>query len=62
MPTRWSASALGGLARLSGPPVTTVDYKLSEVAVYVSVTTNVSIEPLLKNSISGESAGIRGTN
>lgn len=48
MPTRWSASALGGLARLSGPPVTTVDYKLSEVAVYVSVTTKVSIEPLLK--------------
>jgi len=48
LPNRWSSSALGGLARLSGPPITSVDYKLSEVAVYVSVTTKVSIEPLLK--------------
>lgn len=48
LPNRWASSALGGLARLSGPPITTVDYKLSEVAAYVSVTTKVSIEPLLK--------------
>jgi len=48
IPTRWTNSALGGLARLTNPPETTVDYKISEVAVYVSVTTKVSIEPLLK--------------
>ncbi len=48
LPNRWSTSALGGLARLSEPPTTSVDYKMSEVAVYVSVTTKVSIEPLLK--------------
>lgn len=48
IPNKWASSAMGGLARLSGPPVTKVDYKLSEVAVYVTVTTNVSIEPLLK--------------
>ena len=48
VPTRWASSALGGLARLTNPPSTSVDYKLSEVAVYVSVTTKVSIEPLLK--------------
>lgn len=48
IPNKWSNSALGGLARLSQPPKTSVDYKLSEVAVYVTVTTKVSIEPLLK--------------
>lgn len=48
IPTRWSSSALGGLARLTNPPLTAVNYKISEVAVYVSVETKVSIEPLLK--------------
>lgn len=48
IPNKWSSSALGGLARLTEPPKTSVDYKLSEVAVYVTVTTKVSIEPLLK--------------
>lgn len=48
IPNKWASSALGGLAHLSTPPVTNVDYKLSEVAVYVTVSTNVSIEPLLK--------------
>jgi hypothetical protein len=48
IPTRWANSALGGLARLTNPPLTTVNYKISEVAVYVSVETKVSIEPLLK--------------
>jgi hypothetical protein len=48
IPNKWASSAMGGLAKLTTPPVTNVDYKLSEVAVYVTVTTNVSIEPLLK--------------
>lgn len=48
IPNKWGSSAMGGLAKLTNPPVTSVDYKLSEVAVYVTVTTNVSIEPLLK--------------
>lgn len=48
IPNKWAGSAMGGLAKLTAPPITNVDYKLSEVAVYVTVTTNVSIEPLLK--------------
>jgi len=48
VPNRWSNSALGGLARLTNPPTTAVNYQISECAVYVSVTTTVSIEPLLK--------------
>ncbi|MBA3859737.1 MAG: hypothetical protein C0507_22750 [Cyanobacteria bacterium PR.3.49] len=48
IPLRWTNSALGGLARLTNPPLTAVNYKISEVAVYVSVETKVSIEPLLK--------------
>lgn len=48
IPNRWSTSALGGLARLSMPPITKVDYKITEHNVYVNVTTKVSIEPLLK--------------
>lgn len=48
VPFNWMNSALGGLAKLSGPPSTEVSYSVGEANVYVTVNTAVSIEPLLK--------------
>lgn len=50
VPFNWMNSTLGGLAKLSAPPATNISYAMGDgnSNVYVTVDTQVSIEPLLK--------------